>query len=360
MIFTLFFDVNSFRATLYPCPERVSDRREMINGVASRIEDLNTVLSQTTEHRHRILVAAAKNLKNWLVKVRKIKSIYCVLNICDLVVTTKCMIFECWIPENDFEKVKRSIENGSIRSGSSVMPVVNILETTETRPTFNRVNKVTAGFQNIVDSYGVASYQEINPAPFTIITFPFLFAVMFGDAGHGILMALFAAWMVLKERNLQMQKNPNEIWLMFFNGRYMILLMGLFSIYTGLMYNDIFSKSVNIFGSSWKAPSLGKGKYYANQTMQLGADEYSGSPYLLGVDPVSFWLFDSKCFYLAIRWAGMATGTEQNCLFEFIQNEIVRHLGCCANVFRCSLELLESSVSSISFLFSKLSISNCL
>ena len=35
----------------------------MIGGVVSRIDDLNTVLSQTTEHRHLVLVAAAKNLK---------------------------------------------------------------------------------------------------------------------------------------------------------------------------------------------------------------------------------------------------------------------------------------------------------
>ncbi|CAH1112343.1 unnamed protein product [Psylliodes chrysocephalus] len=276
-----------FRATLYPCPEAPADRREMAMGVMTRIEDLNTVLGQTQDHRHRVLVAAAKNIKNWFVKVRKIKAIYHTLNLFNLDVTQKCLIAECWVPVLDLENIQLALRRGTERSGSSVPPILNRMDTLEDPPTYNHTNKFTCGFQTLIDSYGIAAYREMNPAPYTIITFPFLFAVMFGDLGHGFLMALFGAWMVLKEKPLAAKKSDNEIWNIFFGGRYIILLMGLFSMYTGIIYNDVFAKSLNIFGSSWYIRNtsihLQNGDYTLDPKVTRN---YEGYPYPIGMDPV--------------------------------------------------------------------------
>ncbi|XP_078034996.1 V-type ATPase subunit a family protein Vha100-1 isoform X3 [Augochlora pura] len=288
-----------FRATLYPCPEAPADRREMSMGVMTRIEDLNTVLGQTQDHRHRVLVAAAKNIKNWFVKVRKIKAIYHTLNLFNLDVTQKCLIAECWVPVLDIETIQLALRRGTERSGSSVPPILNRMETFEDPPTYNRTNKFTKGFQALIDAYGVASYREMNPAPYTIITFPFLFAVMFGDTGHGLLMFLFGGWMILNEKGLAAKKTENEIANIFFGGRYIVFLMGLFSMYTGLIYNDIFSKSLNIFGSNWKI-AYNYSTVNTNRDLQLNPsskDEYYQYPYPIGMDPV-WQLAENKIIFL--------------------------------------------------------------
>ncbi|XP_057630264.1 V-type proton ATPase 116 kDa subunit a 1 isoform X3 [Chionomys nivalis] len=283
-----------FRASLYPCPETPQERKEMASGVNTRIDDLQMVLNQTEDHRQRVLQAAAKNIRVWFIKVRKMKAIYHTLNLCNIDVTQKCLIAEVWCPVTDLDSIQFALRRGTEHSGSTVPSILNRMQTNQTPPTYNKTNKFTNGFQNIVDAYGIGTYREINPAPYTIITFPFLFAVMFGDFGHGILMTLFAVWMVLKESRILSQKNENEMFSTVFSGRYIILLMGIFSIYTGLIYNDCFSKSLNIFGSSWSVRPMFTEGNWTEETL-LGSSVLQlnpaipgvfGGPYPFGIDPI--------------------------------------------------------------------------
>jgi len=300
---------DGYHASLYPCPDTASQRRELAIGVASRIEDLKTILDQTNSHRHRVLLAAAKNIRNWFIKVRKMKRVYHTMNMFNVDLTRKCLVAECWIPNDDMARVQQALLRGNERTSSSFPPILNSMTTKEKPPTFHRTNKFTKGFQAIVNAYGMANYREVNPGLFTTATFPFLFAVMFGDVGHGFFVTLFALWMVMKEDSLK--KIKGEVWGIFFGGRYIILLMGLFSMYTGFIYNDIFSKSMNIFGSSWRVN-------YDNKTIQeydhLMLDpksdcicgnvadtqccgHYAGSPYPFGIDPI-WQVAENKIVYL--------------------------------------------------------------
>uniref|UniRef100_A0A669AXA0 V-type proton ATPase subunit a n=1 Tax=Oreochromis niloticus TaxID=8128 RepID=A0A669AXA0_ORENI len=276
-----------FRATLYPCPETPQERKEMLAGVNARIDDLQMVLNQTEDHRQRVLQAAAKTIRVWFIKVRKMKAIYHTLNLCNIDVTQKCLIAEVWCPISDLDSIQFALRRGTEKSGSTVPSILNRMQTKQTPPTYNKTNKFTSGFQNIVDAYGIGSYREINPAPYTIITFPFLFAVMFGDLGHGTLMTCAALYLVLRESRLMAQKNDNEIFNMMFGGRYIILLMGVFSMYTGIIYNDCFSKSLNVFGSGWSVRPM-DGILNGSTVLQLdpAVDGVFSGPYPIGIDPI--------------------------------------------------------------------------
>lgn len=285
-----------FHASMYPCPSAHTEREEMVKGVRTRLEDLKLVLSQTEDHRSRVLATVSKNLPSWSIMVKKMKAIYHTLNLFNMDVTKKCLIGECWVPTKDLPVVQKALSDGSAAVGSTIPSFLNVIDTNEQPPTFNRTNKFTRGFQNLIDAYGVASYREVNPALYTCITFPFLFAVMFGDLGHGFILTLFGGWMCMYERSLS-RKKGGEIWNIFFGGRYIILLMGLFSCYTGFIYNDVFSKSMNLFGSTWTIRYNTSTVIDNKQGLTLNPTYHVEGIYPLGLDPI-WQMADNKIIFL--------------------------------------------------------------
>jgi V-type H+-transporting ATPase subunit a len=284
-----------FHASVYPCPDNGVERREMMCGVETRLSDLSTVLTQTTDHRHRLLVAAAASLRSSYVKVRKMKAVYHVLNMFSQRDGGRVLIGEAWMPSSDIPDIRAAVNNGAQTAGATIPPTIEKVPTTEQHPTFNRTNKYTSGFQSLIDSYGVNTYREVNPSVYTIATFPFLFAVMFGDAGHGIIMLVAALWMIIKEKSLESKRDISEIFNIFFGGRYIIFLMSVFSIYTGLIYNDIFSKSVNLFGSHWSAKNV---TFTATESNPL----MLGTPHMLDPKDTNMFTSDAYPFGLDPAW----------------------------------------------------------
>lgn len=62
-------------------------------------------------------------------------------------------------------------------------------------------------------------------------------------------------------------------------------MMGLFSVYTGFIYNDVLSRGTNIFGSSWRNP-YNESTLQENDELELNPFEaYTGTPYFMGIDP---------------------------------------------------------------------------
>ncbi|SCV69120.1 BQ2448_2140 [Microbotryum intermedium] len=244
----------SMGATLYPVDSNADKREDKLREVTSRIEDLNSVLHNTNQTRRAELTKIAESISAWWAVVRKEKVIFSTLNLWLWDQGRKTLVAEGWVPTRDIPNVQAALRRASESAGTSVSAILHELRTHKDPPTFHRTNKFTEGFQSIIDAYGIATYQEVNPGLFTVITFPFLFAVMFGDIGHGFIMMCTALSLILMEKKFK-KGTGNEIFDTFYYGRYIIFLMGLFAIFTGFMYNDIFSLSLNLAPSQFRWPT---------------------------------------------------------------------------------------------------------
>lgn len=319
-----------------------NSRLATLNELNLKIEDLSSVVESTRSHLITELLFFQEKYADWHYIVKRERSIYEVLNKFDEDSTRRCLVGEGWIPKSEFDSVRRTLKllvrskmsqsslsslgfadqsitlstdtlttttEGSwaerSTSGGSLfalgddigggsddeddneynfVAVVNELATNRVPPTFHKTNKFTGGFQAIVDTYGIATYQEVNPGLATIITFPFMFAIMFGDLGHGFIVLLVALYFIINERVFTAMRQKDEIFEMAFNGRYIVFLMGIFSMYTGLMYNDIFSKSMTLFSSGWKWTWPEGYDYAKDGAISLVATKIEGRTYPFGLD----------------------------------------------------------------------------
>ncbi|KFA77139.1 hypothetical protein S40288_05273 [Stachybotrys chartarum IBT 40288] len=270
----------SMSAEVYSVDENSDLRRDQIHEVNNRLEDVQNVLRNTQTTLEAELNQISQSISAWMVLITKEKAVYNTLNLFSYDRARRTLIAEGWCPTNDLPLIRSTLQDVTNRAGLSVPSIINEIRTNKTPPTYLKTNKFTEGFQTIVNAYGTATYQEVNPAMPVFVTFPFLFAVMFGDFGHAIIMLSGALAMIYWEKPLK--KVTFELFAMIFYGRYIALVMAVFSVFTGLIYNDAFSKSMTLFPSAW---TYEKPDDYVNGTTVVARLNDHGYRYPFGLDP---------------------------------------------------------------------------
>ncbi|KAI3726780.1 hypothetical protein L1987_66586 [Smallanthus sonchifolius] len=212
---------DAFGANRYPFTDDVGKQHQMITEVTGKLSELKTTIDVGQHHWSSVVQSISLQFEQWKNMVKKEKSIYHTLNMLSFDVTKKCLVAEGWCPVF-------ATNQASTDSNSQIGAIFEILHSKESPPTYFCTNKFTSSFQEIVNAYGVAKYQEANPGVYTIVTFPFLFAVILGIGDMKL----------------------GDIMEMAFGGRYVIIMMSIFSIYTGVIYNECFSVPFEIFGPS--------------------------------------------------------------------------------------------------------------
>jgi len=202
---------------------------------------------------------------------RKEKLIYINLSKCH--VRENFIDGEVWVLEKNYSIIEGIFRD--LNKDQSRVPVsfTHLEENSTTvKPTYIPTNEFTWAFQEIVDTYGIPRYSEINPTYFNIVTFPFLFGLMFGDIGHGFIVFMLGIYLCLAYN-----KSERGILKMVFKARYLILLMGFFSFYSGWIYNDFLSVPLPVFGTCYENK--------LNVTVPYAIKKYPSCVYPIGLDP---------------------------------------------------------------------------
>ena len=239
--------------------------------VMLELEDSERVLKVNIDKCEEVLRQVAHYMRVWRWTVTKEKAVFDVFNKFRPV-SAGNMYGEGWVLTESLDDLRTAIDE--VHRGKESTGYMEIMaKPWPMPPTHFHTNEFTSITQVVVDTYGVPTYKECNPAVFTLVTFPFQFGIMFGDFGHAIFITLAATYFLVRSKYLK-KHGMNEIISMIFSGRCMIILMGIYAMYVGFLYNDQFSLGVDWFGSTWSFPN----------DAQKGV--WSGRVYPVGMDPV--------------------------------------------------------------------------
>ena len=276
----------SFSASIYAWPkseraanEQIANAEEMISEKKTALEAFEKFLVDESAYLFKLVREGGNSLvEEWKMFCSKEKAIYACLNLFEGDVTLRA---DCWFVHEEEAAIRDLIgaNSGSGRRGSgpemSAMLIVdNSTDHAHAAPTYIKTNDVTRSFQLIVDTYGVPRYKEANPALFAVVSFPFLFGIMFGDVGHGFMLMMVGLWAVMNK----VRAPPALV-----EHRYMVVAMGFFAIYAGLLYSEFFAIGINLFGSRWSC--VGDSVCEPTFNISNAKGTSLGGPYPFGIDP---------------------------------------------------------------------------
>ena len=292
-----------FGASLYMFPENPSEYTAMVAEVQRRLAESDEILAKGEAVMSELLGRILTVFGTYHFVVQKEKMIYDMLNMCEFDIKRHVFVAEGWVPTREYDHLVATMAAVTKHCDLDTRPILNKLNSRLTPPTYIPVTNFTSGFQALVNTYGTPRYREVNPGAFCCIFFPFLFGIMFGDFGHGTLLALFGMFLVSKEKEWGSGAGLNDMVGMCYGGRYIILLNGIFGAYVGFLYNEAFAFPMNWFGGSrWHLAEDPSGGCEANHDPAALPPVCSmDSPYPVGIDPIWHYTANKITFFNSFK-----------------------------------------------------------
>ncbi|HXV57937.1 MAG TPA: V-type ATPase 116kDa subunit family protein [Gaiellaceae bacterium] len=144
-----------------------------------------------------------------------------------------------WAPSEELEDLHSRL--AAVGAGLVELPAPAWVEP----PTLLREAGLARPFRPLVDTYGALRYRDVDPTPFAAVSFVLMFGMMFGDVGHGLLLALLG--LLLARAGGERLAPVRGLWPFLVAG-------GAAGALFGLLYGEAFGPT-EIVPTLWLAPT---------------------------------------------------------------------------------------------------------
>ena len=153
--------------------------------------------------------------------------------------TEETVLVTGWAPAEAVSAVRQMLQE--VTRGRYVLQAQDPTEVPDAEvPVLLRHPWILRPFEMIVSGYGLPTYRELEPTLFVAITYVVMFGMMFGDAGHGAVLALGGIGILLAAKAPKVR-----------NVGPLLLLLGLSSVGFGIYYGSYFGVT------TWHGEELG-------------------------------------------------------------------------------------------------------
>lgn len=157
--------------------------------------ELRMAIAQTEEERCQAALASARTLlqvERWAIRERTLRQAApCLPH------TRSTFAMAAWVPAADRARVESALRE--VTRGHCWMRFADPEELPDNRvPVRLQSPPWLRPFQALVEAYGLPRYHELAPTLFVALSYPLMLGMMFGDLGHGALLALAGVALALR------------------------------------------------------------------------------------------------------------------------------------------------------------------
>ena len=150
-----------------------------------------------------------------------------------------------WVPQEKVDEILVSLEN--VTGGQADVEIIEpIRGGRRVVPTKLRNPRIVRPFQFIVSTFGFPDYGEIDPTILVAISFTIMYGMMFGDVGHGAMLGIFGAWLLMRRKAGRVAANLGGI----------LIAAAVSSMVFGILYGSVFGKE-KLLPHLWLTPLEG-------------------------------------------------------------------------------------------------------